>query len=535
MKKNRILGMILAGAIMAGVLAACAPAAPTPTAPAPPPATTPAAPATQPPVAEPAAPPVEELGRPIIVATRDEPPSVAPGQHNAVAGSYMNAMSHVGLFRLDAATLLPVPDLVESWQAISDTVFEFTIRQGVLFHNGETVTAHDFVASFDYVRNYPLAAASRISIVYYEAVDDFTLRIDTDVPNAMLINDLTHHSNTVMPASLIEAGHNFEDNPVGAGPFRFGEWRRGDSLTYHAFEEFFDRDRAARVESVTWRIIPEGASRTIALETGEAHYNVYVAFEDIARLEAHPDIDVRTITGTSHNKLLMNNELPQFQDQRVRRAMGMAIDLEAVTIVGMNGFAIPTWSQVPTIFEGGTDEGTFGFDPEGARALLAEVGVDPSTLGFTIVASNEERRRMGEVFQANLADIGIPVEIEMNDLATTLARTQQGDYEAAFGGFNSASFLGYVRGVLHPSQVGASNRSRIVNQELGDLIDQALATIDQNARISIYEEISRVANEHTGHIPTHLAMVVRAFSSNLHVPELPATGALWLNMMSWLD
>jgi peptide/nickel transport system substrate-binding protein len=336
-----------------------------------------------------------------------------------------------------------------------------------------------------------------------------------------------------MPAALIDAGHNFESNPVGTGPFQFREWRTGDSLTYDAFPYYFDRDRAARVEYVTWRVIPEGSSRTIALETGEAHYNVYVALEDVARLIAEPGIELRQITGTSHNKLLMNNTLPQFENPMVRRAIGMAIDKEAVTIVGMNGFAIPTWSQVPTIFEGGTDEGTYSFDPDGARAILAELGVDPATLGFSIIASNEERRRMGEVFQANLADIGIPVTIEMNDLATTLSRTQDGDYETGFGGFNSASFLGYVRGVLHASQVGASNRSRIINQELTDLIDEALGTIDQNSRIAIYEQISRVANEHTGHIPTHLAMVVRAFSADLIVPELPATGALWVNMMSW--
>jgi peptide/nickel transport system substrate-binding protein len=336
-----------------------------------------------------------------------------------------------------------------------------------------------------------------------------------------------------MPASLISQGHDFNANPVGTGPFYFGEWNLGTSLTYHAFEDYFDRDRAARVESAIWRIIPEGASRTIALETGEAHYNVYVQVEDVARLEAHADIELRLITGTSHNKLLMNNDLPQFQDPMVRRALGMAIDKEAVVIVGMNGFAIPTWSQVPTIFEGGTDEGTYSFDPEGAAAILADLGVDPASLGFTIIASNEERRRMGEVFQANLAAIGVPVEVEMNDLATTLERTQTGNYETGFGGFNSASFLGYVRGVLHSSQVGASNRSRIVNEELTDLIDFALATVDPAAQISIFEDISRVANEHTGHIPTHLAMVIRAFTSDLNVPELPATGALWLNMMSW--
>ena len=534
---KKILGIALVSAFLIGALAACqqpaapaAPAAPTaPTAPGQP---------TPPPPPTPEPPPAEAgLGRGVIVATQNEPPSVAPGQHNAVAGSYMNAMHYNGLFRLDAETLMPVPDLVESWVAVSDTVFEFTIYQGVQFHDGTYMNAHDFIRSWEFVRQFPYGNASRMAIVYFEALDDYTIRIDTYEPNAMLFMDLTHHSNTVMPAALIDAGNDFELNVIGTGPFVFEYWRAGDSVHSVAFDNYFDTARAPRIESVTWRVIPEGASRTIALETGEADYNVYVAFADIARLEADPSVVMRAITGTSHNKLLMNNDLPMFADYRVRRALGMAIDKEAVTIVGMEGFAIPTNSNVPTVFPGATYEGTYTFDPDGALALLAEVGVDPADITFSMIASNDERRRMGEVFQANLAAIGVHVEIEMNDLATTLSRTQQGDYETGFGGFNSATFLGYVRGVLHSNQAipGGSNRSNFVHPEMDALIDQALVTVDPAARIAIYEQISRVANTYTPHIPTHMAMLTRAWNANLAVPELPATGGLNLNMMFWMD
>ncbi|MCL2564663.1 MAG: ABC transporter substrate-binding protein [Defluviitaleaceae bacterium] len=528
MKRKGLLALALASIM---ILAACTQ----------PPTQPPAQPPEQPqqqivqPPADATPPTVEETGlQPgIIVVTRDEPPVVAPGRHNAVAGGYMNSMTHNALFRIHSETLQPVEDLVASWVAISDTVFEFTLHEGVEFHNGEILTAHDVIASFEYVRNYPDARASRESIVYFEAIDDLTVRIDTVEPNALFFLDLTHSSNHIMPASLIAQGHDFNDLPVGTGPFVFEEWRTGDSLHFTNFENHFNRDRAARVEYATWRIIPEGSSRTIALETGEGHFSIYVALPDVARLEAHPDITVATFPGVGHNKLLMNNDLPQFSDPQVRRAMGMAIDKEAVAIVGFEGFAFPVWAQVPMVFPGATDEGTYSFDPEGAAALLAELGVDPGTLGFSIIASNEERRRAGEVFQANLAEIGIPVTIEMNDLATTLSRTTDGDYETGFGGFNSASFLGYARGVLHINNIDGSNRSRIRNQELSDLIDQALATIDSQARLPIYEQISRVANEHTGHIPTHMTMNVRAFNANLNVPELSSAGGLNINMMSW--
>ena len=541
MSKKRIFSAILIGAFLIGALAACQPAAPTP---APPPAQQQPAPTPTPgqptpPPADPTPPPPPEaaLGQGIIVVTQNEPPSVAPAHHNAVAGSYMNAMHYSALFRLCAHTLTAVPNLVESFVAESDTVFYFTLRQGVQFHDGTYMTAHDVVASWYFVRQFPYGAPSRAAMRYFEAIDDFTLRLDTVDPAALLFSDLTHQSNMVMPRHLIEAGNDFEQNVVGTGPFVFSEWRRGDSIHSYAFENFFDRDRAPNVEYVTWRIIPEGASRTIALETGEGHYNVYVAFPDVARLEAHPNVNVATFTGTSHSKLLMNNNLPMFEDYRVRRALGMAIDKEAVILVGMEGFAIYTRANVPCIFQGATTEGVYEFDPQGALALLAEAGVDPASISFSMIASNEERRRMGEVMQANWAEIGVTATVEMQDLATTLQRTTDGDYETGFGGFSSATFLGYVRGVLHSNQAdpGGSNRSSFRNAEMDALIDEALSIVDPAARIAIYEQISRIANTYTPHIPTHMSMNVRAFNANLVVPELCSTGALNLNMMFWRD
>jgi len=536
MKTKRIISIALAGTMLAGALAACAPAVSQPEAPPPAVTATPQAPTPTPATPEPAAEPPSQgpYGR-LILATANETPSVAPGRTNAAAAAYKIHMVHDALFRKNYSDLEPVPNLVSSWQAISDTRFEFTIYQGIMFHNGEELTAYDIIASWDYVRNYPDARASRESIIEYGMIDSYTIWIDTEEPNSLLFSHLTHHGNVIMPKSLIESGHDFTANPIGSGPFVFEEWRLGDSLHFSAFDNYFCDERAAKVETVTWRIIPEGASRTIALETGEVDYVVYVAFSDIQRLKDHPDIDVLTIPSTGHNNLQLNNEAEQFSNIVVRQAINMAVDREALVIAGFNGFAIPTAAQIPTVFIGATYEGTLPFDPDAARALLAEHNIDPESLAFEIIASNEERRRMGEVVQANLADIGIPVSIVMMDLATTLATTGVGGwYEAAFGGFTAPTLLGQMRGVLFydPERV---NRGRINNPELNELILRAIGTIDADARIPILEEASRVANEHMGHVPTHLSMLVQAFNANLVVPELSATADLNLNMIFWRE
>lgn len=540
MKRKKVLCLALSAALLIGAFSACAPT--------PQPAGSPqsnqgaaAEITTQqvtPATTEPSAQQPETntySNRALIIATQFETPSIAPARHSSVAGGYKNALTHSGLFRVNHSDLEPVPNLVANWQAISDTMFEFTLHEGILFHNGEEMTAEDVVASVYYVREFPEARASHGSIVGAEVVDRYTFRLDTGQPNAMLFFDLTLQGNFVMPASLIESGHDFTAEPIGSGPFVFEEWRHGDSLTFRAFENYFDIPRAAKIEEITWRIIPEGSSRVIALEGGEVDFIVEVPSPDIPRLAANPDIEIYTRTGTAHNFLLLNNDIEPFNNIHVRRAIDMAIDKEAMVMAGFDGRAIPTWANMPLVFAGSSMEGARSFDPEAAAALLAEHNLDPSTLGFEILAPNEESRRTGEVVQANLADIGIPVTIAMIDLAAWLTVTASENYEAAFGSFTASNILTFFRSTSHIASIDGPNRSRMRNEELTELIDRAIATIDTTSRITILEEASRMANEHVGFVPNYLSLVTRAFNSDLLIPEIAATGEMNLNMAYWRE
>ena len=477
--------------------------------------------------------PVRGEGTGIVIAAQNEPNVIAPVGHAAVVSMNKNLMTHNGLFRIHYDTLEPIPDLVESWQALSDTSFEFKLREGVMFHTGEEMTADDVIASWTFARHFQSAAHE--SIVDFYAAGRYTVRLDTGAPNAMLFFDLTNPANMIGPRSLIESGHNFNSIPIGTGPFVFEEWRRGNFMHFTAFEDYFDSQRSANIDYVIWRFIPEGASRTIALEIGEVDFNMDVAPADIERLRNNSDIEVVIRPGISHGHLLLNNDRPLFSDVYVRRAIGMAINKERMVSIGLGERAVPTWSQVPAIFIGATEEGSYSFDPEGARALFAQHNIDPASLAFNIIASNEERVRMAEVIQADLAEISITVTITMTDLGTTFARTSAGDFDAAFGGFTANSLLGYMRGIFHHELIDLTNRSRIRSQELSDLIDQAVAEVDTDARAAILHEAVVTANNYTGQIPTHMDMVVRAFGPNITVPEISANGSLSLNMMYLRD
>lgn len=469
----------------------------------------------------------------LVIATALETTSIAPARHNTFIGTLKNLMTHNSPFRSQFDTLEPVPDIVAQWRAVSDVLFEFRLHEGILFHNGEEMTAYDVEASFHYLRLYPYARNSHMSALEIEVIDRYTFTLYTGAPNAVLFFDLIAHGNAVLPKSLIESGHDFTIHPIGAGPFVFEEWRLGDSLHFRAFENYWNPARAPQVEEVIWRIIPEGASRTIALEMGEVDYVMEVAFSDVPRLEENDEITVFTTPGTTFNMLLLNHNRPQFENVYARKAINMAIDQEALTMAAFNGLAVPTRAQLPTVFAGTSYEGTVAFDPQGARDLLAEHNITPQDLAFEMIASTEERRRMGEVVQAQLSEIGIPTTIVMMDHASNLARFREDDYETGFGQWGASFLISTLRGVVYSGADGATNRSNFYNHELNELIREGIATIDADSRNAIFEQVSIIANENFVNVPTHQAMVVNAFNSNLRVPEINAMGIFYVNMIYW--
>lgn len=476
----------------------------------------------------------EHISRGVIVAVAAETPSIAPARHTALVGSFKNALTHNGLFRQAYDTLAPMPDLVASWYAVSDTVFEFTLHEGIMFHNGMEMTSECVVASINYVRNYPYGAVAHGSVRSAEAIDRYTFRLDTGMPNAMLFYDLSHQVNSIMPLALIEAGHDFTLAPIGSGPFYFYEWDFGNSLTFRRFDNYFDKNRQPIVDYIHWRIIPEGTSRTLALENNEIDLVIDVALPDVQRLEENPNITVAQRPHTRFSYILINNDLPQFSNVYARRAIDMALNKEAMLTASVEGFGEPLWQMTPPVFQGSSAEGAGSFDPNGARALLEEHGINPTDLAFEMTVYSEETRRRAEVVQANLADIGIPTTIAMVDIAVWLGTTHDGTFEAALGSITAPNMLMFMRGTMHLAAIPSPNSGRIRNQELTDLIDMAIATIDTNARIALLEQASIIANEHVGFIPTNTNVTLRAFNSNLVVPEIDARGATNMNMIYWL-
>ena len=470
----------------------------------------------------------------IIIATMGEPPSMSPTDHNAIASNYMNAMTYSQLTRMNEDMEMEGA-LAESFESTSDTEWLFHLRKGVKFHDGTEMTADDVVASITYAKTCPEVSLYNNSVASIEKVDDYTVKITTPGPSAILLADLAHHGNAIVPKALLDEGNDFNTNPIGTGPYVFKKWNRGDSVEFEMFEDYWDEDHMPSIKYMTWKIIPEGSSRTIALEAGEVDYVVDVEAMDVERLENDEGIKLDKIAATNHMWMMVNNEKPGLDNVDVRRAMNCAIDKESIVTVALNGLGTASYSMAPDNMPGATKENTLPHDPELAKEYMEASGVDPASIEMSIICSNDQKKRAGEVIQANLKEIGINATIENMDLATYLSATAEGDYTAAIGGYTSSSLLGYVVGVYHSSSINASNKTRLNNAEVDALIDKAKTTLNEEERIATLEELSALLNSICSQAPLYQPTTLRAYNSNLQGVEVSDSGYLYFENVSWAE
>ena len=469
----------------------------------------------------------------IVIATMSETPSVHPADHNATAGSYMNLLTYSTLFNTDME-MQAQPNLVDTYENVSDTVWNFTLKEGIKFHDGTEMKAEDVKASLEWAKTFAEVSLYNKTIETVEVTGDYSFTITTNVPDAILLNNLCHHGNAIVPKALIDSGHDFGEEPIGSGPYKLVEWKRGDSLEFEAFEDYFGG--APAIKHMIWKIIPEGSSRTIALEAGEIDFIVEVETMDYERLKGDDNITVLEYESTEHNWLMLNNEKPGLDNENVRHAMNCAIDKESIVTVALNGLGTASYSMAPDNMPGATDENILPHDPELAKEYMEASGVDPASIEMSIICSNDQKKRAGEVIQANLKDVlGIECELENMDLATYLSITAEGDYTAAIGNYSSTDMVQYLIGVYHSVSINASNKTRLNDPEVDALIDQAAATIDPDERAKVLEECIALINEKCPQVPLYQDMHIRAYNDKLGGVIMYPGGTLFMHAMYWQE
>lgn len=371
-----------------------------------------------------------------------------------------------------------VPDLAESYELVSDTDFVFKLREDAVWSDGTPVTANDVKFTFDRAKNMPKTKSntSKVKEVIVDDEHQVTIKLtEAYAPFKSIVAN--SNLSIVQEAAVTAAGDAYGDasNVIGSGPFKITEWAPNDHWTLTKNENYWDEEPVAT--TLTCRIIPEGSARAIALETGEVDLVWAVDPTDCSNMEANSDVKLLTQPSSSIEYLGMNVTKEHFKDERVRQAINYAIDKQSLVDTIVEGRGVVANSYINNTIPGWTDEvEAYPYDPEKAKALLAEAGY-PDGFACELWVNGDVRTRAAQMVQAQLAEVGITVEISTLEWGAFLDALNAGEHEMFILGWSNSTFDadGSTYQLFHSSNHGATgNRAFMTDATVDELITKAV-------------------------------------------------------------
>lgn len=380
---------------------------------------------------------------PVGAPTAEPTPGISTEQLNVVARAEVTGldvhvrsrevldMIHDSLLSRDLTTMDVRPHLATSWRAVDPTTWEFKLRRGVTFHNGEPFNAQTVKFNFDRVIEPDLRSAYGASIRGFldgvEVVDDDTVLIHTQFPYGLLLERLL----TIrMVPERYYAENSFEhvaNNPVGSGPYKFVEWVTGQRVVVERNDDYWGPGPA--FQRVVVRTIIEPATAMAELLSGSAHVVYDIAPDQVEEVTRSGIADIRSTPNVQCLEIRLDS-LPRgdpnpFTDKRVRHAASYAIDKEAIASNLMGGYSQVQATNIgPMMFGHDPTVLPYPHDPDRARQLLAEAGYADgfeARFGAPTVSGFPTARAVAEAVANDLAQVGI--RAQLNTLSSQEHRT----------------------------------------------------------------------------------------------------------------
>jgi peptide/nickel transport system substrate-binding protein len=427
------------------------------------------------------------------------------------------------LFALDEQ-LQPRPQMVERYTASRDGQrWSFTLRDGLLFHDGQPVTAEDCVVSLqrwgrkDALGKLLLGATARL-----QATDRKTFVLELKEPFGLVLDALAKPSSNVpfiMPARLAAISENEQvKEPIGSGPYRFvkEEWRPGHEVVYERNPRYVPRSeppsgaaggKHVYLDRVVWRYMPDPATAAAALEAGELDFWSFPPLDFVARLEKSPRLTTFVSDPVGLMGMVRPNHLhPPFNDKRARQALLWAVDQRAFlqAAIGQPRYYRPC----PSIFMcgGGVPYESAAGAPPGpdlqrARQLMKEAGYDGRPVVVLDPTDRPELHAAALVTRETLRQIGVNVDLQALDWSTLLARRAKTEPPAQ-GGWNLFATNWIAADLMTPAVnaaiAGTCERAWFgwyCSERMEKLRAEWVRATDAGRRRQLAEEIQRLAHD----------------------------------------
>lgn len=421
----------------------------------------------------------------IVIAVGGDIFSLNPHKQNDIASGYVVRGIYNTLIRVNENNEF-VGDLVEdNWEYLDTKTCKMQLKEGITFSDGTPMTSEDVKFSIEHQKSCAKTGHLVEFISDVEVVDERTFIIHMDRETNILLSSLAHMCSGILCKSYCEKleaeGKSVDDYPMGSGPYIFDEWVTGTSVTMHKNPNYFDADRAAQNNSITMKVIPEEAARTIALETGEVDMVIGLSSADANRVRENSKLKLHEYENTSIEFLCFNTSKAPFDNVDLRKAISHAIKKDDVLIGAINGEGTvrDTYFAPVAIGYYGT-ETKYEYDLDKAKEYLTKAGY-PDGLDFTLTLSGPARNRAATVIKENLSKIGVNVNINMVESSAFYEEMANEEYDACLTGWvpNAEADNTYRPLFMGTHGGDGNNYSVYKNPEVDRLIEEAAASLDQ--------------------------------------------------------
>jgi ABC-type transport system substrate-binding protein len=439
------------------------------------------------------------------------------------------------------------PQLATEWATSADGLtWTFKLRRGVSFHDGTPFNADAVVFHVERQMDPKSNAANRPlwdPVASVRKVDDATVAITTRKPYAALLATLAHGSGGIVsPAGVKKHGESFKLNPVGAGPYQLEKWDVGSEVAFRRFDGYWGPKPA--FARIVFRHVPDPSTRLAMVQSGQADLVNAVPLESVAQLQALPTVEVISRPALRTFGFGFNLNKKAFQDVRVRHALNHAVDRAALIRAVFRGFATPIDSPLSPFTAGYAPVGSYDYNPDKARQLLAEAGWKPGPDG-TVRKDGEPLEvsvltpqgmlpkdlEVTQAFQGFLGKVGVKATINKVEPAAfwdyLRVPPEKIAWDLVLFGFNpSNGDGGYHLASLFASNPSRTERPKVwnftwyANPRLDSLLAEADQTVDPAKRKPLLVDAARLAWQDAPYVWLYAENVVVAKRKELKGVEV---------------